>query len=161
MPDIGEISTAYFLRLALKDSDGKVLSVNSYFLSTKPDVIDPNPKNKDDWAFSPCSSYADYTQLERMKKVELSLKDFAIEHDDDEDTAGVTVSNNSPTIALLVRLKLTKGDGGDEILPIRWQDNYFMLLPNESRRITARYLSEDAGGKSPGISVDCFNNGRS
>ena len=64
-------------------------------------------------------------------------------------------------IALLVRLKLMRGKDSDEILPIRWQDNYFMLLPNESRQIGARYLTADTQGKTPSVSVDCFNNGRS
>ncbi len=160
LPTPSDVSTAYFLRLTLKDSAGKILSINSYFLSTKPDVLDPNPNNKDDWAFSPCSSYADYTQLEKMPKVELSLKDLAIEHQGDEDVASVNITNTSPAIAMMVRLKLTKGEAGDEILPIRWEDNYFMLLPNESRQVAARYLALDAIGIAPSVSVECFNNSR-
>ena len=35
-----------------------------------------------------------------------------------------------------------------------------LLLPGEQRPISARWLSGDLQGKSPAISVDCFNNGR-
>jgi hypothetical protein len=47
-----------------------------------------------------------------------------------------------------------------EFAELRWEDNYFMLLPNESRQISARNLIIDGQGASPTISVDCFNNGR-
>jgi exo-1,4-beta-D-glucosaminidase len=160
IPELADISTTRFLRLTLKDQTDKTISVNSYFLSTKPDVLDEKKEVKDDWAVTPCSSYADYTQLEKLPKVDVTLKDFAVDHHDDEDEARVTVTNTSNAIALLVRLKLTNGKDGDEILPIRWQDNYFMLLPNESRQITARYLVSDAEGKVPQVSVECFNNAR-
>jgi len=159
LADMSEHGPTYFLRLSLEDN-GAVVSTNSYFLSTKPDVLDPNAKNKDDWAFSPCSSFADFTALQGLPKVELALSDLSVKHEADEDVAAVTVANSSDAIALLVRLKLSRGKDGDEILPIRWQDNYFMLLPKESREITARYLTADAQGKAPAVGVDCFNNGR-
>jgi hypothetical protein len=39
----------------------------------------------------------------------------------------------------------------DEVLPILWQDNYFSLLPDETRQITASYKSEDLGRSSPAV----------
>ena len=35
-----------------------------------------------------------------------------------------------------MHLKVTKA-AGEEILPVLWQDNYFPLLPGESRQVTA------------------------
>ena len=52
------------------------------------------------------------------------------------------VTNRSDAIALLVRLKLVHGDGGkQEVLPIFWTDNYFLLLPGEKRELSARFLA--------------------
>jgi hypothetical protein len=48
-------------------------------------------------------------------------------------------------MAFFVQLALTRGRGGAEILPVLWEDNYFSLLPGESREITARFAVEDAG----------------
>jgi exo-1,4-beta-D-glucosaminidase len=33
--------------------------------------------------------------------------------------------------------------GGDEVLPVIWEDNYFSLLPGETRRVTATYRSPE------------------
>ncbi len=161
LPDLPGISTTYFLRLTLTDSAGQPISINSYFLSTKPDVLSTATDDKDDWNITRCSSFADYTQLEKLPAVKLTLGELAIEDASKGKKARISVTNTSDAIALLVRLKLTKGQGGAEILPIRWQDNYFMLLPGERREIAAIFLASDIeNGTNPGVEVDCFNNGR-
>jgi exo-1,4-beta-D-glucosaminidase len=159
LPAIADLSTAYFLRLTLRDADQKVIDTNSYYLSTKPDVMGKNG-GKDSWNVTPVVSFADYTLIEKLPKVNLVLDGFGVKPDGEDQLATVKVTNTSASIAMMARLKITNGTGGEEILPIRWEDNYFMLLPNESRQITARYLAVDAKGSTPAISVDCFNNGR-
>src|SRR5262249_35250824 len=120
------ISTTYFLRLSATDKTGKTLSVNSYWLSTKPDVLD---FEKSTWNITPCTSFADYTQLASLPKVKLNLQRLGQTQEGDERVSNFLVDNASDAIAFLVRLKLNKGASGPELLPIRWQDNYFMLLP--------------------------------
>ena len=154
-----DISTTYFLRLTLNDAAGKNLSTNSYFLSTKPDVMDWNKEVKDDWAITPTASYADFTQLQSLPQVNLSITQPRIRHFGEDDEARVTIKNNSDTIALLARARLLKPDG-EELLPIRWSDNYVMLLPQEQRDLSARYLATDAAGAKLKAVVDCFNNAR-
>ena len=60
-----------------------------------------------------------------------------------------------------MHLKVNKGTGSDEVLPILWTDNYFMLLPGESRQIRAGFSMADLGKATPAIAVDCFNAGSS
>ena len=55
------------------------------------------------------------------------------------------MENPSKTLAFFVRLKLDKGKGGEEILPVVWQDNYISLLPGEKREITATYRASSMG----------------
>ena len=51
----------------------------------------------------------------------------------------VFIENQGPALAFGVRLKVTKGPDGDEVLPVLWEDNYFALLPGERRTVTATY----------------------
>jgi exo-1,4-beta-D-glucosaminidase len=157
LPALENISTTHFLRLQLTDADPAVRSVNSYWLSTTPDVLDFSKSN---WNITPCKSFADYTELTKLPKVKLECESLGVSHDAADDVAKFRVANTSEAIAFMVRLKLNRGAGGEELLPIRWQDNYFMLLPGEKREISARYFPRDAARGAPMVSVDCFNNGR-
>jgi exo-1,4-beta-D-glucosaminidase len=67
------------------------------------------------------------------------------------------VANPGKSIAFAVHLKLKKGPGGDEVLPVLWEDNYFPLLPGESRQVTATYSASDLGRLAPVVEVDGWN----
>ena len=56
----------------------------------------------------------------------------------------------------MVRLNL-KGSDGEQILPVSYSDNYFHLMPGESRTVEVGWAGEDAGGSSPVIEVTGFN----
>jgi exo-1,4-beta-D-glucosaminidase len=159
LPELKDISTTHFLRLTLTDSAGKVISVNSYWLSTVPDLMKAN-EGEDSWNITHVASFADFKGLESLPPVQLALPDFRVEDHGIEKEARLVVENKSNTIAFLVRLKLSRASDGEEILPIRFEDNYFMLLPGEKRLIAARYLAADSGAGKPVASVDCYNNGR-
>ena len=58
----------------------------------------------------------------------------------------------SKSVAFFVRLKVNKGKGGDEVLPVVWQDNYVSLLPGEKREITATYRRGRPGRREAGRS---------
>jgi exo-1,4-beta-D-glucosaminidase len=38
-----------------------------------------------------------------------------------------------------VHLKVKREADGEEVLPVLWEDNYFPLLPGQTRQITATY----------------------
>jgi len=42
-------------------------------------------------------------------------------------------------------------------LPVLWQDNYFSLLPGESRRVAATYRSSDLGRQAAIVEVEGWN----
>ncbi|MGD0920582.1 MAG: sugar-binding domain-containing protein [Terriglobia bacterium] len=139
--------------LTLQDSAGKLVSSNFYWLSTTPEVLD---WEKSKWYYTPTKSFADLTALQNLPKVELKVA-TRIAHKDDEDVAHVTVTNPGPHLAFFVHLRITKGRGGEELLPILWQDNYFSLLPGEKKEITATYRMEDLEGTHPVVEVDGWN----
>jgi exo-1,4-beta-D-glucosaminidase len=153
IPEIQGLTTTYFVRLTLADSRGKPVSSNFYWLSTKPEVLN---WEKSTWYYTPTKSFADLTALQNLPPVELKVASRT-KHKNDEGVAHVTVENPSPHLAFSVHLRITKGRGGEELLPILWQDNYFPLMPGEKREITATYRTEDLQGTSPVVEVDGWN----
>jgi exo-1,4-beta-D-glucosaminidase len=153
LPQIAGLSPAYFLDLRVADSSGKQVGSNFYWLSTKPETLDWSKSN---WYTTPTASFADYTSLAQLQKVKLNVSSRSETRGADSFTH-VTIENPGTTIAFFVRLKVAKGNGGEEILPVVWQDNYISLLPGEKREITASYRSTDLGGAEPAIEVKGWN----
>jgi len=71
----------------------------------------------------------------------------------------VRIENPTDHLAFFVQLAATRGRGGPEILPIRWDDNYFSLLPHESREVTTILTAADLQGAKPEIEVGGWNIG--
>ena len=153
IPEVEGLSPTYFLRLTLTDNAGKVVGSNLYWLSTKAETLD---WEKSTWWTTPTSQFADYSALSQMAKVRLNVTSRTESKGSDEVTH-VTIDNPSKTLAFFVRLKATKTKGGEEILPILWQDNYISLLPGEKREVTATYRTAEAGTAKPVVEVSGWN----
>jgi len=153
LPDIDGLSPTYFLVLRLEDSAGKLVGSNFYWLSTKPETLDWEKSN---WYTTPTSSYADYAALGQLPKVRLNVAHHTERKGEDAITH-VTLENPSKSLAFFVRLKVSKGKGGEEILPVLWQDNYISLLPGEKREVTATYRTQELGAAQPVVEVSGWN----
>ena len=68
----------------------------------------------------------------------------------------VTLTNNGDVPALMLRLKLVSGPSKEMVLPVIYSDNYFSLMPGESREIDIEAAPEDLRGKA-GLEVTGFN----
>ncbi|HXM98161.1 MAG TPA: hypothetical protein VN982_06770, partial [Candidatus Dormibacteraeota bacterium] len=55
---------------------------------------------------------------------------------------------------------ITKGSDGEEILPIRYEDNYITLFPNESRTIQANFRTAELAGQTPALRLEGYNVGK-
>jgi exo-1,4-beta-D-glucosaminidase len=153
LPDIDGLSPAYFLDLRVTDGSGKLVGSNFYWLSTKPETLDWAKSN---WYTTPTASYADYTSLAQLPKVKLHVSSTTERRENDSVTR-VVIENPGKTLAFFVRLKVSKGEGGDEILPVVWQDNYISLLPGEKREITATYAASSLGATKPKVEISGWN----
>ena len=155
IPQIEGLSPAYFLDLRITDASGKLVGSNFYWLSTKPETLDWAKSN---WYTTPTASYADYTSLAQLPKVKLKVASRSENGGNGKDAVTrVTVENPGNNLAFFVRLKLDKGKGGQEILPVVWQDNYISLLPGEKREITATYHASSLGVAKPHVEVSGWN----
>ena len=56
----------------------------------------------------------------------------------------------------MIRLNL-KGDDGEQILPVIYSDNYFHMMPGESRTIEIEWKTEDARGCKPVVEITGMN----
>jgi exo-1,4-beta-D-glucosaminidase len=153
LPELHNPSDVYFLVLRLEDSAGKVVGSNFYWLSTKPETLD---WEKSTWYTTPTSSFADYTALNQLPKVKLKVTSRS-ERKGEENVTHVTLENPSKALAFFVRLKVSTGTKGEEILPVVWQDNYISLLPGEKREISATYRSSALGAAKPVVEVTGWN----
>jgi len=145
-------SPVHFLHLTVEEA-GKPVSSGLYWLSAKPETLD---WKKSTWYWTPTLSFADFTALQRLPKVHLKVASQTARKGE-EATTTVTVENPSKTLAFFVRLKVNKGPRGEEILPVRWQDNYLSLLPGEKREIAATYRARDLGAARPSVEVSGWN----
>jgi exo-1,4-beta-D-glucosaminidase len=153
LPGIDGLSPTYFLALRLEDSTGKAVGGNFYWLSSKAETVDWEKSN---WYTTPTASYADYTQLSQLPKVKLGVMHQS-ERKGEEEMTHVTLTNPSKSLAFFVRLKITKGKGSEEILPVLWQDNYVSLLPGERRELRATYRALELGTARPVVEVSGWN----
>ncbi len=153
IPEIEGLSTTYFLKLALEDSAGRLVSSNLYWLSTKPETLD---WEKSTWYYTPTKTFADLTDLQSLPKVELKVASN-FETRGEEGVARVSLENPTKNLAFAVHLKVTRGPGEEEVLPILWEDNYFALFPGEKREITATYATKILRKALPAVTVDGWN----
>ena len=153
IPDLTGLSSTYFVDVRLTSDAGAPISTNFYWLSTSPDVLN---LEKSTWYGTPVTSFADYTVLKDLPPAAVSSSVRFARRGANED-ATVTIKNTGTSLAFFVRLQLTKGARGDEILPVLWQDNYISLLPGESREIRATYAVKDRGTVPPTVKVTGWN----
>jgi exo-1,4-beta-D-glucosaminidase len=153
LPGIDGLSPTYFLLLRLEDSAGKLVGSNFYWLSTKQETLDWEKSN---WYTTPTASYADYTALAQLPKVKLKIADHT-ERKGEEAITHVTLENPSKSLAFFVRLKVNRGKGGEEILPVIWEDNYVSLLPGERREVSATYRTKELGAAQPALEISGWN----
>jgi exo-1,4-beta-D-glucosaminidase len=149
VPEPPGVTPAYFLVLALEDAGGRTVSRNVYWLSTKSDAL---AWDKSEWYYTPQSAYADYSALEKLPPAEVRATARF-----ESGRARVTLENPGKSLAFLVHLAVRKGPGGEEVLPVLWEDNYLTLLPGETREIGATYAAKDLGGATPLVTVDGWN----
>jgi exo-1,4-beta-D-glucosaminidase len=153
LPPVDGLSKTYFLRLALHDADGKLVSDNFYWLSTKPDTM---AWEKTDWAYTPQKDFGDLTGLSTLPMVNVEATVTA-KTSAGKTNMSVRVKNPGHSIAFMVHLRVARGKHGEEAVPILWEDNYFSLLPGEERSIAAAYAASAVRGADPQLEVDGFN----
>lgn len=104
---------------------------------------------------APFSSVPDMTSLNSLPRVRLEAS-ARIESEAEGAQVRLRLHNPSAHLAFEIRLALNNENGG-EILPVLWEDNYFELMPGETRGVAVRYASAKALAGHPQLVVSGWN----
>jgi hypothetical protein len=131
-------SAVHFLKLALHNAAGELLSGNFYWLG-----LPDHP--------------GDLTALNNLPTVTLTATAAEL----DGKIAGqrllaITLHNPTQSIALMAHVQLRR-KSGERVLPVFYTDNYVTLLPDETRTIGIEAAQSDFKGDDPLIVLDGWN----
>ena len=167
LPDVdGKPQRTYFVELLLNRGD-HVVDRNVYWLSTVNDV--PTYTGN---AYPNLSTYGDLRNLQTptqdpahglLPKTTVDACAVTRRQSGKETATEVTLTNNSDTLAFLLRVDVRRGkgstlDAGDnQVRPATYSDNYVTLWPGQSQTITETYDSSQLRGKDAVVTVGGYN----
>jgi len=148
---IEDLSSTYFIKCWLKDESDCILAENFYWDSPKLDVLKKYIEMDSEF-----KQYADLTALNDLPSVKLDVNAETSEINN-EAAVKILLANPTESLAFFIRVEVTKGRDGDEVLPVFYSDNYVSIFPGESITITSKYESSDLKGAEPYIRVEGYN----
>jgi len=130
-----DLSKVYFIKLELKDRDGRLLSDNFYWQSR---------------------ASAEYERLSEMPRLAVT---GTVNQTRDKDFCRVTVDvrNGNQGVALMTRLKLVDVSSGLLVAPVLYSDNYFSLLRGEEKQVTLEFKAKNVSGDEVAVQVEGWN----
>lgn len=154
-----------FLRLRLFNETSHLVSRNVYWLTTRAtDKIawEEEDDDSDEWYYTPVRKYANYTALNHLPRANVSVtarqqvpRTAGETTPDDHlllNAVNITLTNNSPVPAVFIRLNLVNERGAGEnktssqrwedVVPVKWEDNYVTLWPRETMVLLARLMTD-------------------
>jgi exo-1,4-beta-D-glucosaminidase len=144
LPAVANLSPVHFVELDLAASDGKPVSRNVYWLSTRADKLDWAKSN---WYLTPLTQYGDFTALASIPRASREVHASTVrEGKEDVTTVTISVPASSAAAAIQEHLSIRRGAKGELALPVRWTDNDITLWPGESIVLTARYPAQGTAG---------------
>jgi beta-galactosidase/beta-glucuronidase len=122
-----------FVVLNLKNTSGRVISHNVYWIS----------------------SNNDYKQMNKMPETIVSVTRLKDEKGKNDRTWTFKITNSSDKTAFFIRPQLMAG--GEELLPCYWSGSYFTLAPSESTTVTVTSPLENLKNADPVLKVSGWN----
>jgi exo-1,4-beta-D-glucosaminidase len=146
-------SSISFVKLSLDDASGHSVSSNFYWLPAKSSSFD---WDKTTFVHTPSPAYEDLTALNNLSLVKLQSSS-ALALKGDAGAVTVQVKNPSNHLAFQVCLEVLDKNGDKEILPVLWDDNYFSLMPGESKTVSAVFDRRQLQHVQPEVRIGGWN----
>ena len=146
------LSPVFFVRCMVKDASDRVLAENVYWASNSDDDLG-SPKDYDQFK-TQLAQWADFSALNGLPAVTVAASGV-VSTAEGMEAASVTLKNDSSHVAFFVRAEVTSG--GEEILPISYDDNYITLFPHETRKLTARFRRGEHSSGPLSLRVEGYN----
>jgi len=122
-----------FVVLNLKNSSGKVISHNVYWLSGD----------------------GNYKSMSEMQKTDVQAKVVTTVKGKSENSWTIQITNPTGKLAFFIRPQLMIN--GEEILPSFWSGNYITLAPSETSTLTVNCPVAILKGETPSIKISGWN----
>ncbi|MEU8329325.1 discoidin domain-containing protein [Micromonospora sp. NPDC048839] len=131
-PDGGGL---HLVRLELRDSRDRLLTENTYWRYDKAEQM---------------------RALNGLPSTRLSTSSGMVRVVHGRNTVTTTVRNQGRAVAALVRLGV-RDKRGDRVLPARFDDNYFWLLPGESRQVEVSWPARPGLAREVTVTAQAYN----
>jgi exo-1,4-beta-D-glucosaminidase len=132
--DVKDALDISFLFLKLSDADNRVVATNEYCLTSQKDEYD---WKKSTWYYTPMTQTASLSSLSSLPMTKLEMTTRRV-----GDNVEVDVTNHSATLSFFNSLILKRADG-QAVAYAKWDNNYFTLLPGETRRFVCSFPPVD------------------
>ena len=141
-----DISQVHFIKLILKNAKGKQVASSFYWRS--------KDKYKGPWTMTgPATS--GFEAINKLPKIELIVNTHEIIKNHQHHIT-VIVRNPSKSLSFFTQLDLQDAKGND-INPAYYSDNFFSLLPGESKKVKIDVFSRDVQGKNLVLRTNGWN----
>lgn len=120
---------SHFIATEITDADGNFIADNFYCIGANPNIYDWDDYT---WYYTPVQEFTDLSFAFSQPEADVDMKV--------EENGGlytVTLVNNSPVISYMNILK-AKDAYGELVVPAFWSDNFFPLLPGQTKTVTCR-----------------------
>lgn len=132
------LSDVHFIRLTLKDKSGKVVSENNYWRG---------------------NDRLDFTALNTLPAAELKVSSKLLRKNGQaEIRAAIAHLKSAKGVAFAVYVQAVRTSDGERILPAIMNDNYFTLMPGETKDICITFDEALLQGGSYKLLVTPYNN---
>ncbi len=129
----------FFLRLKLLDENGTVISTNTYWLSSTPDIPGDSGHTLKGIFYTRPKSKADFTKLNELGKTKISITGKEISKTDKDRIFEVLIKNEGNNIAFMLIPELyAPSRPGYELPRIYWSEGGIILRPGEETKITVK-----------------------
>lgn len=132
------LSDVHFIRLTLKDKNGRLLSENNYWRG---------------------NDRIDFRALNSLPKAELKVRSKLTRSKGEARIhAAVTLPKSAKGVAFAVHVQAVRTSDGERILPAIMNDNYFTLMPGETKQLDITFDEALLQGGGYRLQVTPFNN---
>ena len=114
-------------------------------------------KIAEDFYWTNSATYQDYAALDTLDYVDVDASYSMLKKDGTTNYYTVNVANTTDTPALMIRVKTTNDLTGERVLPAYYEDNYFSLMPGESKQITVEFEEKYLNGGKAVFEVEGWN----
>ena len=135
VPDKGELDPVHFIRLQMRDASGRLLSENFYWRSLR---------------------LGDYKALSSLPSSNLVVKTKESRLDGSRHIRA-EITNKGKGVAFGIRVIPVMASTGDQIVPALMDENYFSLLPGESKVVSVQFDENLLNGDACRIEARPYN----